>query len=641
MASRFHSGPPDDFNDPGADDALFFESLFEEAEREVRSVRQVRSSRSDAVAGKAKPEEQSFRRRASAEPNRASDSVNSASARYSRSRTAAFGSASMGVSRTRSVSGRPAVSPFMPPPVYPKEPPSLMSVMAAERGESVPAFEGTAALMNRASPDREGAIEEAKPLTVSETLTRIRNALDGVIDGLWISGEVAAVKTSGAGHVYFSIKDERGLIDCVLFGGARQGRRLFVIGNKIEIRGRTDIYAERGKLQIIASQWRPAGQGSLYEAFLRLKAKLEAEGLFDASKKRPIPGFVRRVALVTSSIAAAYGDVCRTIERRTPWVQILHVEAPVQGADAPARLIAALRAADRTGADVVLLVRGGGAYEDLQAFNDEKLARAIRAMRTPVISGVGHEADFTIADFAADLRASTPTAAAESIGPDREYWMKRLEKLFDALSGGLTREIQHAMQRFDRAQTLMPDMDLRLANAERAVSLMAERFKSADFALRTHSERVERAAAFLADPERVLSAPERVLEDRAEQFLAMADLQEKRRGERLGWPGERLNDAIERKLGDAEREYRRAHQQKPDPMRTVTQLGLRLAQAETALKLADPDRPLRAGYARISSGGRVVGAARDLSKGNAIEVRFFDGEARAVVERVSIRSEKM
>ena len=164
MASRFHSGPPDDFNDPGADDALFFESLFEEAEREVRSVRQVRSSRSDAVAGKAKPEEQSFRRRASAEPNRASDSVNSASARYSRSRTAAFGSASMGVSRTRSVSGRPAVSPFMPPPVYPKEPPSLMSVMAAERGESVPAFEGTAALMNRASPDREGAIEEETPL---------------------------------------------------------------------------------------------------------------------------------------------------------------------------------------------------------------------------------------------------------------------------------------------------------------------------------------------------------------------------------------------------------------------------------------------------------------------------------------------
>lgn len=529
----------------------------------------------------------------------------------------------------------------MPPPAYPKEPPSLMSVMAAERGESVPAFEGTAALMNRASPDREGAVAEEKPLTVSETLTRIRNALDGVIDGLWISGEVAGVKTSGAGHVYFSIKDERGLIDCVLFGGARQGRRLFVVGDKIEIRGRTDIYAERGKLQIIASQWRPAGQGGLYEAFLRLKAKLEAEGLFDASKKRPIPGFVRRVALVTSSIAAAYGDVCRTIERRTPWVQILHVEAPVQGADAPARLIAALRTADRTGADVVLLVRGGGAYEDLQAFNDEELARAIRAMRTPVISGVGHEADFTIADFAADLRASTPTAAAESIGPDREYWMKRLEKLFDTLSSGLTREIEHAMQRFDRAQALMPDMDLRLANAGRAVSLMAERFRSADFVLRTHSERVERAAAFLADPERVLSAPERVLEDRAEQFLAMADLQEKRRGERLGWPGERLNDAIERKLGDAEREYRRALLQKPDPMRTVTQLGLRLAQAETALKLADPDRPLRAGYARISSGGRVVGAARDLSSGNSIEVRFFDGEAAAVVERVSIRSGEM
>ena len=187
----------------------------------------------------------------------------------------------------------------------------------------------------------------------------------------------------------------------------------------------------------------------------------------------------------------------------------------------------------------------------------------------------------------------------------------------------------------------MPDMDLRLANAGRAVSLMAERFRSGDFVLRTHSERVERAAAFLADPERVLSAPERVLEDRAEQFLAMADLQEKRRGERLGWPGERLNDAIERKLGDAEREYRRALLQKPDPMRTVTQLGLRLAQAETALKLADPDRPLRAGYARISSGGRVVGAARDLSSGNSIEVRFFDGEAAAVVERVSIRSGEM
>lgn len=512
--------------------------------------------------------------------------------------------------------------------------------MSAARGGGVPAFEGTQALMGRASPDRTAAEAEEKPLTVSETLRKIRSALEGVVEGLWISGEVAAVKTVGSGHVYFSIKDERGLIDCVLFGGARLGRRVFAIGEKIEIRGRADIYAERGKLQIVASSWRPAGQGSLYEAFLRLKAKLEAEGLFDAAKKRPIPGFVRTVALVTSSIAAAYGDVCRTIERRTPWVRILHVEAPVQGAEAPRRLIAALRSADRAGADVVLLVRGGGAYEDLQAFNDELLARAIRAMKTPVISGVGHEADFTIADFAADLRASTPTAAAESIGPDREYWMKRLEKLSDMLLRGLSREIEHAMQRFDRAEALMPDMDQRLAQAERALGLMAERFKSADFVLKTHADRVERAAAFLNDPERVLCAPERALEERAKQFCAMAEFLEARRAEKLAWPEKRLEDAMKRKLDDAERDYRQALIRKPDPAGMLAQLSLRLNQAETALKLADPERPLRAGYALVSSRGAVVDGAAGLASGDAIDVRFFDGEASAVIERVSTYERK-
>lgn len=186
-----------------------------------------------------------------------------------------------------------------------------------------------------------------EPLSVSAALRRMTNALEGVLDGIWITGEVAEVSLSSLGHLYFSLKDEAALLSCAMFRSALGRGPIFQKGDRIELLGRVDIYAPRGRLQMVGTRWRPAGVGSLYEAFLKLKAKLEAEGLFAPERKKPIPRFVRRIALVTSAQAAAYGDVLRTLERRTPWVKIMHVDSLVQGADAPASLISALIAAQR------------------------------------------------------------------------------------------------------------------------------------------------------------------------------------------------------------------------------------------------------------------------------------------------------
>ncbi len=259
-------------------------------------------------------------------------------------------------------------------------------------------------------------------LSVSDLTRRVRELLDTDyrLQDVWVSGEVSNVSRPASGHMYFTLKDAGASLRCVMW--RPEVARLLAPpreGEAAEAHGRVSVYEAGGQYQLYADTLRRAGEGVLFQQFLRLKARLEAEGLFDAERKRPLPAWPGRIGLVTSPSGAALRDVLHVLERRFPLAEVTLAPTPVQGEGAPEGIIAALQALNRhVHPDVVLLVRGGGSIEDLAAFNDEGVARAIVASRVPVVSGVGHETDFTIADFAADVRAPTPSAAAEIISPD-------------------------------------------------------------------------------------------------------------------------------------------------------------------------------------------------------------------------------
>jgi len=265
-------------------------------------------------------------------------------------------------------------------------------------------------------------------LTVTEINRLARTTLDNdpLLQDVWIGGEVSGLSRPASRHLYFTLKDAGASIRCVMWRDAAARVAIPCEGEAVEAHGRISLYEAGGQYQLYADYLQPAGQGELYAEFMRLKAKLEAEGLFDPARKRGIPRGPRCIAVVTSPIGAAWQDVQTVLARRFPIVEVLFAPTPVQGEDAPKRICTALRKADRAGADVVLLVRGGGSIEDLWAFNDESVVRAVAAMQTPVVTGVGHESDFTLADFAADLRAPTPSAAAELASPDRAELLEQI-----------------------------------------------------------------------------------------------------------------------------------------------------------------------------------------------------------------------
>ena len=255
-------------------------------------------------------------------------------------------------------------------------------------------------------------------LSVAALLLAAGDALAARLGAVAVRGEISGFSRAASGHCYLTLKDSDGaaaVLRCAMF---RRAAALLDFeprdGLQVELRGRIGLYEPRGELQLVVEAMRRLGAGNLYEEFLRLRDRLQAQGLFDAARKRPLPAWPRRVAVVTSPAAAAWHDVMTALRRRAPQVEVVLVGSPVQGADAPPALAAALqRAGQLDGVDAVLLVRGGGSLEDLWAFNDERVVRAVAASRAPVICGVGHETDFTLCDFAADLRAPTPTAAAE------------------------------------------------------------------------------------------------------------------------------------------------------------------------------------------------------------------------------------
>ncbi len=260
-------------------------------------------------------------------------------------------------------------------------------------------------------------------LSVSQLTSYLRQLLesDEILQDVWVQGEISNYARPSSGHLYFTLKDSEAAIRCVMWRNAAM-RLNFAPqeGMAVEAHGSMSIYEVSGQVQLYIDMLRPAGEGALYQEFLLLKAKLEAEGLFDAERKRPIPGRPRLIGIVTSPTGAALQDMLNTIRRRYPLVEVVIAPTAVQGVDAPPAIIAALeRINDEIHPDVILIGRGGGSIEDLWAFNDEGVVRAVASSSAPVISGVGHETDFTLTDFAADLRAPTPTAAAEVATPDR------------------------------------------------------------------------------------------------------------------------------------------------------------------------------------------------------------------------------
>lgn len=309
-------------------------------------------------------------------------------------------------------------------------------------------------LLPRESPFPSPRDSRVRIWPVGSLVRAIADSLEARFNPVTVKGELTGFSRAASGHCYFSLKDAQGQIRCAMF---RRAAGLLEFsprdGQLVELRGRLGVYEPRGELQLVVESLRQAGEGSLFEQFLQLKAKLEAEGLFESARKRPLPVMPRAIGVVTSLGAAALHDVVTALQRRAPHMPVVIYQASVQGAQAAKELRDAVqKAGSRRGqdrVDVLLLVRGGGAMEDLWAFNDEALARAIIESPIPVVSGVGHETDFTIADFCADVRAPTPTAAAELCAQPQEAWLSALELVLSRLQQGVDRKLQSHNQRLD------------------------------------------------------------------------------------------------------------------------------------------------------------------------------------------------
>ncbi|KPC49182.1 exodeoxyribonuclease VII large subunit [Amantichitinum ursilacus] len=429
-------------------------------------------------------------------------------------------------------------------------------------------------------------------VTVTELNRTVRELLEGSLPVLWVSGEISGFKRYGSGHCYFSLKDANAQVRCVMF---RNRAALIDFepreGMHVELRAVVSLYEARGDFQLTVEAMRPAGLGALFEAFEKLKAKLQAEGLFAAERKRALPTFPRAIGIVTSPRAAALRDVLTTLGRRMPGLPVILYPCPVQGAAAAGEIVAAIqRASSRAEVDTLIVCRGGGSIEDLWSFNEEAVARAIAACSMPVISGVGHETDFTIADFVADLRAPTPTAAAELASPDRNQWLNQLQQQRRHLERSFERLLQMRMQRLDS---------------------LARRLRHPGEALERQRERLFTLA------QRLSAAPTRLIERRQGQ-LAQAKL-------RLAHA--RIDHGYwQNQLSHRQQRLQRALD------RTLEQRQARLHNLASRLAALNPTAVLARGYALVEkTDGAVIQQAAQLHAGDRIRVRFADDAVEAAV----------
>ncbi|WP_372012883.1 exodeoxyribonuclease VII large subunit [Pseudoxanthomonas sp. 10H] len=386
--------------------------------------------------------------------------------------------------------------------------------------------------------------EQNPVLSPSQLNTLARDLLESAFPLVWVEGELGNITRPGSGHLYFTLKDARAQVRCAMFRPKSQWLKFVPReGLKVLGRGRLTLYEARGDYQLVFDHLEEAGEGALRRAFEALKSRLEAEGLFDGARKRGLPAFVRRLAVITSPTGAAVRDVLSVLARRLPLLEVEVLPSLVQGETAAAQIADLLRRAGASGRyDAVLLARGGGSLEDLWAFNDERLVRAIAASPVPVVSAVGHETDFTLADFAADVRAPTPSVAAELLVPDRRDLQARLRALAARVQAVQRHRLRQAMQRADRAvlrlQAQSPQARLQLlrqrqqALGRRLDALWRERvqqrharLRHADAVLRAHHP-ARRLAQLQARLQRLQARPQaaiaRVLQRDALQLRALA-----------------------------------------------------------------------------------------------------------------------
>src|SRR4249919_858160 len=449
--------------------------------------------------------------------------------------------------------------------------------------------------------DEDSAIAGAAPnrevLTPSQLNTLARDLLEGAFPLIWVEGELGNLSRPSSGHLYFTLKDARAQVRCALFKPKSQWLKFVPRdGLRVLARGRLTLYEARGDYQLVLDHMEEAGEGALRRAFDELKAKLTAEGLFDAARKRPLPAYVRRLGVITSPGGAAVRDVVSVLARRFPLLEVEILPVPVQGAAAAAQIAAMLRRADASGRfDALLLARGGGSLEDLWAFNDEALARTIAASNVPVVSAIGHETDFSLSDFAADLRAPTPSAAAELLVPHGEDLLRRLRALDARLHNLQSQRLRQAMQRADRA----------------ALRLHALRPQARLQMLRQRQQEALRC---------LLLAWRRQLEHRHARLRhADAVLRTMQPRRRL----ERLHERLAPLRGRAQAALARRLQRDAMHLRGLVR----------SLHAVSPLATVARGYAILQhDDGRIVRGVGDAAVGDAIDARLVDGRLRVRVE---------
>lgn len=432
-------------------------------------------------------------------------------------------------------------------------------------------------------------------ISVSALNQAVAQLLERHIPLTWVSGEISNFTRAASGHWYFTLKDSAAQVKAVMFRGRAQYADFAPReGDKVEVRALVSLYTPRGDYQINVEAIRRAGVGNLYEAFLQLKAKLAAEGLFDPARKRPVPAFIKRIGIVTSLQAAALRDILTTLKRRAPHVEVILYPTPVQGDAAAEKIAQAIATASaRQECDVLLLCRGGGSIEDLWSFNAEIVARTIVHCSMPVISGVGHETDFTIADFAADLRAPTPTAAAELAATARSDWLAQIMQGQNHLQRSMRRTLASQAQTLDwTARRLLSPMAA-IANKRLQLQASAQRLGYA------------------------IHAPVQTGQSRLAQLRTR--LQAKSPDTGL-W--QLRLEAAQRRL--LEGMGRHVEQQK----RTLRSM-------EAQLELLNPQRTLERGYAILSDHkGKLIRSSKDLHANSLLSVRLADGAAELGISNV-------
>jgi exodeoxyribonuclease VII large subunit len=431
-------------------------------------------------------------------------------------------------------------------------------------------------------------------LSVSALVRSVRDLLERRYPLLWVAGEISNFIVAKSGHAYFVLKDEHAQVRCVMF---RQRHQLLDWqardGMQIEAQALVSLYEPRGDFQLNVETMRRAGLGALFEAFLKLRDKLEKEGLFKAETKRTLPSLPRAIGVVTSREAAALRDVLTTLARRNPSIEVVVFPVQVQGEGAPQKIAAALDIAGRLGGcDVVLLVRGGGSIEDLWAFNEEIVARAIRACPVPVVTGIGHETDFTIADFAADRRAPTPTAAAELVSPERAELLEGISRLTASLTLRTRQELQRRMQHIDHLARRLVHPGARLRAQAELLGQLRSRLGQAVSRISAEGRwkvvrLLQRAQAGFPNTDKLLAT--------SLQLVA------------------RLRAAMHT---------------------TLERAGSECAGRTASLSHLDPAAVLGRGYSVVRDrSGRIVLRSASLAAGDLLDITFAEGAADARVER--------